>query len=68
MTEVELRKVCRWINEGGQLSINTNDEGHQKIKVVHGPQGMFVHRFEIDEGELLQLKDLILQNMNAEAA
>jgi hypothetical protein len=68
MTEVELRKVSRWIAEGGKLFIGTDDEGCQKIKVVHGPLGMFVHRFEIAEGELLALKELILQSMKTNAA
>jgi hypothetical protein len=68
MTEVELRKVCRWINEGGKLFIGTDEQGQQKIKVVHGPLGMFVHRYVISETELMQLKELILQNMQTEAA
>jgi hypothetical protein len=68
MTEVELRKVCRWINEGGKLFIGTDDDGRQKIKIVHGPLGMFVHRFEIAENELLQLKELLLQSMKTNAA
>lgn len=68
MTEVELRKVCRWITEGGKLLIGTDDYGRQKIKVTHGPLGMFVHRFEITENELLALKELILEDMKSAAA
>ncbi len=68
MTEVELRKVCRWINEGGNLFIAIDDEGRQKIKIVHGPLGMFVHRYEISGDELLTLKQLLLENMNTAAA
>jgi hypothetical protein len=68
MTDTELRKVCRWITEGGKLFIATADDGGQKIKIVHGPLGMFVHRFEISEDELLTLKELILADMKTEAA
>jgi hypothetical protein len=68
MTDTELRKVCRWITEGGQLFIGTDNDGRQKIKIVHGPLGMFVHRYEIDEHELLTLKELILADMKTEAA
>ena len=68
MTEVELRKVGRWLTEGGKLFIGTDEEGSQKIKVVHGPLGMFVHRYAISEEQLLALKDIILKSMNTQAA
>ncbi len=68
MTDAELRKVCRWLSEGGQLFIGTDDDGCQKIKIIHGPLGMFVHRYEIDEDELLTLKELILHDMKVAAA
>ena len=68
MTDVELRKVGRWLTEGGKLFIGTDDEGSQKIKVVHGPLGMFVHRYEINETQLLDLKSMILKSMSTQAA
>ena len=68
MTEVELRKVGRWLSEGGKLFIGTDEQGAQKIKVVHGPLGMFVHRYEITEEQLLSLKDMILKSMSTQAA
>ena len=68
MTDVELRKVGRWLTEGGKLFIGTDEQGSQKIKVVHGPLGMFVHRYEISEAQLLSLKDMILKSMSTQAA
>ena len=68
MTEVELRKVGRWLSEGGKLFIGTDEQGSQKIKIVHGPLGMFVHRYEISEDQLLSLKDMILKSMSTQAA
>ena len=68
MTDVELRKVSRWLTEGGKLFIGTDDDGSQKIKVVHGPLGMFVHRYEISEDQLLNLKEMILKSMSMQAA
>ncbi len=68
MTDVELRKVGRWLTEGGKLFIGTDDQGSQKIKVVHGPLGMFVHRYEITEPQLLDLKSMILKSMSTQAA
>lgn len=68
MTDVELRKVGRWLTEGGKLFIGIDDDGTQKIKIVHGPLGMFVHRFAITELQLLELKDMILESMNTKAA
>ena len=68
MTDVELRKVGRWLSEGGKLFIGFDEEGSQKIKVVHGPLGMFVHRYEITETQLLDLKEMILQSMSTQAA
>jgi hypothetical protein len=68
MTEAELNKVCRWVNEGGKLLIGRDASGHQKIKVVHGPLGMFVHRFEIADNELEKLKEMLLNTMSVAAA
>jgi hypothetical protein len=68
MTEVELRKVCRWVSEGGKLLIGRDASGHQKIKIMHGPMGIFVHRFAIADDELEKLKSLLLANMTASAA
>ena len=68
MTDVELRKVGRWLTEGGKLFIGIDDDGTQKIKIVHGQLGMFVHRFAITELQLLELKDMILESMNTKAA
>jgi hypothetical protein len=68
MTDVELRKVGRWLTEGGKLFIGTDEDGTQKIKVVHGPLGMFVHRYEINETQLLELKEMILKSMKTQAA
>ena len=68
MTDVELRKVGRWLTEGGKLFIGTDEQGSQKIKVVHGPLGMFVHRYEINETQLHDLKNMILKSMSTQAA
>jgi hypothetical protein len=68
MTNAELNKVCRWINEGGKLMIGRDASGHQKIKIIHGPLGMFVHRFLITDSELENLKAMILTHMQAAAA
>jgi hypothetical protein len=68
MTSAELNKVCRWINEGGKLMIGRDASGHQKIKIVHGPLGMFVHRFLITDSELEKLKAMLLTNMQSAAA
>jgi hypothetical protein len=68
MTETELNKVCRWINEGGKLMIGRDSSGYQKIKIVHGPLGMFVHRFKITDSELDKLKAMLLSHMNEAAA
>jgi hypothetical protein len=68
MTEAELNKVCRWVGEGGKLMIGRDAAGNQKIKIVHGPLGMFVHRFNIADDELERLKIMLLENMQVAAA
>jgi hypothetical protein len=68
MTNTELSKVCRWIDEGGKLLIGRDSAGRQKIKIIHGPLGMFVHRFHITDGELEKLKATLLTHMSAAVA
>lgn len=68
MTETELNKVCRWVAEGGKLLIGNDKYGKQKIKVFYGPLGIFSTRFEITDGELVDLKSRLLNSMSMAAA
>jgi hypothetical protein len=68
MTDVELRKVCRWINDGGNLFITTDSDNNQHLKVIHGPLGMFVHRFAVDENDLVNLRNKLAKDSKFRAA
>jgi hypothetical protein len=68
MTDTELRKVSRWVSEGGKLLLGRDHAGRLKLKVLHGPLGMFVHRFAITQTELDTLKDLLTLDSNSAAA
>ena len=56
MTENEIVKVSRWLSKGAKLYVGRDHSGRQKIKVVHGPFGIFVDRFQCDEKDIARLK------------
>ena len=56
MTQHEFDKICRWLSEGGELFVKRTSLGTFRLKVVHGPMGLFAHRFEVDYDQFTKLK------------
>ena len=56
MKTVEASDVFEMVQNGGKLYIGRNAMGRPKIKIVHGPFGLFVSRYNIDEQQCELLK------------
>lgn len=52
MTEAEINWVCERVLKGGRLLIGRDPAGRQKLKVKHGPFGLFTERFICSEEDL----------------
>ncbi len=55
MTDNELSKICTWMTRGAKLYIGRDHAGRSKIKVVHGPLGIFTERYQCDDQDIQEL-------------
>jgi hypothetical protein len=56
MKTVEASEVILMVKKGAKLFVGRNSIGQPKIKIVRGPFGLFVTRFNIDEQQYELLK------------
>jgi hypothetical protein len=56
---LDMDRVCKSVQHGAKLFIGRDHAGRQKVKLVKGPFGLFVERFECTEDELKALKRMI---------
>jgi hypothetical protein len=56
MKTVEASEVVTMVKKGAKVFIGRNFTGQPKIKIVRGPLGLFVSRFNIDEQQCELLK------------
>jgi hypothetical protein len=56
MTESEITRVCDSVRRGAQMLVGRNHMGLRKIKLVRGPFGLFVERYECTDEELSKIK------------
>jgi hypothetical protein len=52
MTEADIDHVCLAVKRGARMMVGRDHMGRQKIKLVKGPFGLFVERFECDEAQM----------------
>ncbi len=52
LSEFELNRLCRSVERGAKLMVGRDHAGRQKIKLVKGPFGLFVERFECNEEDV----------------
>jgi hypothetical protein len=64
MKTVEASEVVTMVKNGAKLYIGRNAFGQPKIKIVRGPFGLFVSRFNIDEQQCEILKSKLNQHLN----
>jgi hypothetical protein len=55
LTENELTKVCGWVIKGAKLYVGRDYSGRAKIKVVHGPLGLFTDRYQCEDRDIEEL-------------
>ncbi len=64
MKTVEASEVVTMVKKGAKVFIGRNFSGQPKIKIVRGPFGLFVSRFNIDEQQCEILKTKLNQQHN----
>ena len=52
MTENDIDRVCLAVKRGARMLVGRDHMGRQKIKLVKGPFGLFVERFECTEADV----------------
>lgn len=52
MSEAEIDRICSSVSRGAKLLVGRDPAGRSKIKLVSGPFGLFVKRFECSEGDI----------------
>lgn len=63
MKKVDALEVIEMIKNGAKLFIGKNASGLPKIKVVRGPFGLFVSRYNIDLQQCELLKNRLANRM-----
>ena len=64
MKTVEASEIVLMVQNGAKLFIGRNSTGQPKIKIVRGPFGLFVSRYNIDERQCDLLKSTLNQQHN----
>ena len=57
MKTVDASEVNEMVQNGAKLFIGRNATGRPKIKIVRGPFGLFVSRYEMEEQQCDKLKN-----------
>ena len=57
MKIVDATEVYQMVQNGAKLFIGRNATGEPKIKIVRGPFGLFVTRYEMNEQQCDKLKN-----------
>jgi hypothetical protein len=52
MTEDDIDRVCLAVKRGARMLVGRDPAGRQKIKLIKGPFGLFVERFECTEADV----------------
>jgi hypothetical protein len=52
MTEDDIDRVCLAVKRGARMLVGRDAAGRQKIKLIKGPFGLFVERFECTEADV----------------
>jgi hypothetical protein len=56
MNEIEIDRVCKAVKRGARMYIGRDFSGRQKLKIVRGPFGLFVRRYECSEEDLSAIR------------
>jgi hypothetical protein len=55
MSENEIDRVCLAVKRGARMLVGRDHMGRQKIKLIKGPFGLFVERFECTEADVMTI-------------
>ena len=64
MVESEFQILRQRIERGASSKIGRNAAGRSRLKLYTGPFGWFVQRFDLDDAELEQLRQLLALSAN----
>lgn len=67
MTEDEIDSICTKVSRGAKLYFGRDPAGREKIKLIHGPFGIFTERYQLDRDSMMRLKSK-LQAQNIKVA
>jgi hypothetical protein len=56
MNEFDIDRVCKAVKRGARMYIGRDFTGRQKLKIVRGPFGLFVRRYECSEEDLTAIR------------
>jgi hypothetical protein len=65
MTNSEITQIRNWIRKGAKIMVGTDYTGRKRIKVKHGPFGIFVSRFTCEPENY---ENLVAELYNRKAA
>ena len=67
LSETERRRICTAVENGAKLMIGRDPTGRQKIKIVKGPFGLFVERYECSDVDLMQIRKQLTKKSSVAA-
>jgi hypothetical protein len=47
--------ICAKVRKGAKMFVGNNHLGHQKVKLVYGPFGVFTERYEVESSDLAMI-------------
>jgi hypothetical protein len=59
VTQSEILKICKMVNNGARLLVGRDYVGNARLKVVRGPFGLFVSRYVCNTEDLVRLQNTL---------
>jgi hypothetical protein len=56
MTDEDIEVICKKVSRGAKLYFGRDHAGREKIKLIHGPFGIFTERYQLDNDSMERLK------------
>jgi hypothetical protein len=67
LSELERKRICNSVRSGAKMLVGRDHTGRQKIKLVKGPFGLFVERFECTETDLIYIRKALSKSTSIAA-
>jgi hypothetical protein len=64
MTDQDIETICNRVKRGAKLFFGRDHAGREKIKLIHGPFGIFTERYQLDTDTMNRLRAKLRESVS----